>query len=149
MIIRDVCSDDYLRWRVLWDGYNAFYGRSGPTALPEEITESTWRRFLDPHEPMQAIVAEIEGRLVGLAHMIFHRSTIMIEPTCYLQDLFTLPEARGRGVGEQLIEAVYERARREGAGRVYWHTHQSNVTAMRLYDRVGERSGFIVYRKPL
>ena len=98
---------------------------------------------------MHALVAERDGELLGLAHYLFHRSTIMIAPTCYLQDLFTAESARGQGIGRALIEAVYERARAAGASRVYWQTHETNRTAMALYDRVAERSGFLVYRKNL
>lgn len=147
--IRDVVAGDYDAWRVLWDGYNAFYGRSGATALAEDVTRTTWERFLDPSEPMHAIVAVRDGILLGLAHYLFHRSTILINPTCYLQDLFTAPEARGERVGRKLIEAVYERAKAAGSQRVYWQTHETNATAMRLYDAVAERSGFVVYRKLL
>jgi GNAT superfamily N-acetyltransferase len=147
LIIRIVAPEDYAQWERLWKGYNSFYRRTGATALPLEITRVTWERFFDDSEPVHALVAEVDGRLLGLAHYIFHRSTIMIEPTCYLQDLFTSEEARGRGVGRALIESVYERARAAGSSRVYWQTHESNQTAMRLYDRIAERSGFVVYRK--
>jgi GNAT superfamily N-acetyltransferase len=148
--IRGVERADFAEWLPLWEGYNAFYGRSGSTALPEAITNSTWERFFDPSEPVHALVAEDgEGRIVGLAHYLFHRSMITIADTCYMQDLFTLPDARGTGVGRALIAAVCERAKAAGAGRVYWHTQESNRTAMALYDKVAERSGFIVYRRPL
>lgn len=133
-------------WKVLFDGYNAFYGREGPTALAPAIVATTWARIHDADEPVHALVAEEGGRLVGLAHYLFHRSTSAIADSCYLQDLFTAPEARGRGVARTLIEAVYERAKQAGAARVYWQTHETNATAQRLYDRVAERSGFIVYR---
>jgi GNAT superfamily N-acetyltransferase len=149
IVIRAVAHSDRDQWRPLWDGYNAFYGRSGPTALPEEITATTWARFFDDREPVHCLVAERAGRLVGLAHYLFHRSTSAIQPVCYLQDLFTSAEARGKGVGRALIEAVYARAAAAGAGRVYWQTHETNLTAQRLYESVAERSGFIVYRKAL
>jgi GNAT superfamily N-acetyltransferase len=149
LTVRPVAPGDFAQWLPLWEGYNAFYGRAGATALPGEITRSTWARFFDAAEPVHAIVAESEGRLVGLAHYLFHRSTIMTEPTCYLQDLFTDARTRGQGVGRALIEAVAAAAKREGAGRLYWHTHETNATAMRLYDQVAERSGFVVYRKGL
>jgi GNAT superfamily N-acetyltransferase len=145
--IRPVLAADFDDWLPLWAGYNAFYGRSGPTALAEQITASTWSRFLDPAEPVHALVAEQGGRLVGLAHYLFHRSTTAIAPTCYLQDLFADPAVRGQGVGRRLIEAVYAAAEAAGSGRVYWQTHESNLTAMQLYDRVAVRSGFVVYRK--
>ena len=147
-MIRAVAAGDFDQWKPLWDAYNAFYGRKGPTALPEEITRATWSRFFDANEPVHALVAESSGRIVGLAHYLFHRSTTQLAPVCYLQDLFTVEESRGKGIGRALIEAVYERAREAGAKRVYWQTHETNATARRLYDQVGERSGFIVYKRP-
>jgi GNAT superfamily N-acetyltransferase len=145
--IRSVIRQDYDQWLPLWDGYNAFYGRSGATALPLEITRTTWERFFDAYEPIHALVAESDGKLLGLTHYLFHRSTIAIGPVCYLQDLFTTEAARGKGIGRALIEAVYEQARVAGSSRVYWQTHETNLTAMQLYDKVADRSGFIVYRK--
>ncbi len=149
LLVRDVLPSDHEQWLPLWDGYNAFYERTGATALPAQITQTTWRRFFDPAEPVNAMVAELDGRLVGLVHYIFHRNTIMLAPICYLQDLFTSAERRGRGVGRALIEAVYERAHQAGSSRVYWLTHETNLTARRLYDELAERSGFIVYRRNL
>ena len=147
--IRPVRDQDYAAWRPLWDGYNAFYGRSGSTALREAITRSTWARFLDTNEPVHALVAERDGQLLGLTHYLFHRSTTSLGNSCYLQDLFTVAAARGMGVGRALIEAVYKQAIQAGATRVYWQTHETNGTAMQLYDKLAEKSGFIVYRKML
>jgi GNAT superfamily N-acetyltransferase len=148
-LIRPVISADYAQWLPLWDGYNAFYGRSGPTALPAGITRMTWQRFLDAAEPVHALVGERDGRLLGLTHYLFHRSTIHVELVCYLQDLYTAEDARGQGVGRALIEAVATRARAAGAARVYWLTHETNRTARRLYDQVAANSGFLVYRREL
>ena len=145
--VREIVRGDYDAWLPLWDGYNAFYGRSGPTALDPAITAVTWERFFDPDEPVFALVAERDGGLIGLVHYLFHRTTIMIAPTCYLNDLFTAPEARGGGVGKALIEAVYARAHAAGSTRVYWSTHETNATAQRLYDHVAQKSGFIIYRQ--
>lgn len=145
--IRPVRPDDFAAWQPLWDGYNAFYGRAGATALPDEITRTTWARFFDGYEPMHALVAEADGGLLGLVHYLFHRSTTALGPNCYLQDLYTAEAARGRGVGRALIQAVYARAQAARCGRVYWQTQEGNATARRLYDQVAEQSGFIVYRK--
>lgn len=144
--LRAVERSDYDPWLPLWHGYNAFYGRSGDTALAPEITHVTWERFFDAGEPVHAWVAEMDGNLLGLAHFLYHRSTTAIAPICYLQDLFTTEAARGQGIGQALIEAVYIEAQKAGAGRVYWQTHETNLTAQGLYDKVAERSGFIVYR---
>lgn len=148
-LIRPVAREDFDRWLPLWKGYNAFYGRAGPTALPDQITRVAWERFFDAAEPVGALVAEQDGALVGLAHYLFHRSMILVEPVCYMQDLFTSEAARGRGVGRALIEAVYECARAAGAASVYWHTHNTNATARRLYDQLADDTGFVVYRKRL
>ena len=148
-LIRPAVEGDLDAWRPLWDGYNAFYGRSGTTALPVDITRTTWSRFHDVEEPMHALVAEDASGLLGLAHFLFHRSTTQLGPSCYLQDLFTVEAARGKGVARALIEEVYRRAKAAGSPRVYWQTHETNATAMRLYDKVAEKSGFVVYRKML
>jgi GNAT superfamily N-acetyltransferase len=149
ILIRSLQVADFAQWKPLWDGYNAFYGRKDDTALPDATTQMTWSRFFDAYEPMYALVAEQSGRLLGLVHFLFHRSTISIAPTCYLQDLFTLESARGKGVGRALIQEVYERAKNARCSRVYWLTHETNQTAMKLYDKVAEKSGFVVYRKTL
>ena len=143
--IRPVVQDDFAAWLPLWDGYNAFYGRAGDTALPLAITKATWQRFFDPAEPVFALVAELDGQLLGLAHYLFHRSTTRIELTCYMQDLFTLQAARGQGVGRALIEGVYAAAHVHGVKRVYWQTHETNAVGRLLYDKVAAHSGFIVY----
>jgi GNAT superfamily N-acetyltransferase len=147
--VRFVTRADYAEWLPLWEGYNEFYKRFGATALPDAVTQVTWARFFDAYEPMHAMVATAGGRVVGLVHYLFHRSTITIEPTCYLQDLFTAEAARGKGVGRALIEAVYEQARLAGVVHVYWRTHASNATARQLYDSVAEESGSLIYKKRL
>jgi len=149
LIVRPATRADYERWLPLWDGYNEFYGRSGETALAPEITAATWDRFFDPYEPMFALVAEQDGALLGLTHYLLHRSTTSLLPSLYLQDLFTTAKARGRGVGRALIAAVYRAAQEQSLPRVYWLTHESNDTAMILYDKMAEKSGFTVYRKLL
>lgn len=143
--IRPIQIDDHARWEPLWNGYNAFYGRAGETALPAEITDATWRRFFDPNEPVFALVAEVQDKLVGLTHYLYHRSTTRLELTCYLQDLFTDPEIRGQGVGRALIKGVYQAAGAAGVKRVYWQTHQSNAAGRMLYDKMARHLGFIVY----
>jgi GNAT superfamily N-acetyltransferase len=145
-LIRRAVPADFAAWLRLWQGYNAFYGRSGPTALPDAVTAATWARFLDPDEPMHCLVAEQDGALMGLVHYLFHRSTTMLAPNCYLADLFTVVASRGQGLGRALIEAVCAEARALGLPRVYWQTHETNTTAQALYNKVAQRSGFIVYR---
>jgi len=149
ILTRPVERSDYDAWRALWDGYNAFYGRVDETALPEEVTSATWERFFTAAEPVRALVAEYQGRVVGLAHYIFHRSTTRLHDVCYVQDLFTAELLRGKGVGRQLLLAVYDAARREGCSRVYWQTQASNAKGRALYNKVAEHKGFIVYAHEL
>lgn len=144
--VRAIERNDYSAWRPLWDGYNAFYGRSAATALPEQITETTWERFFTREEPICAQVAEGgDGAIVGIAHYLFHRSTTRLHDVCYLQDLFAAHQYRGRGVARQLIQAVYDAARDAGSNRVYWTTKATNVAGRALYDKVAQHLGFIVY----
>ncbi|NJD87607.1 MAG: GNAT family N-acetyltransferase [Betaproteobacteria bacterium] len=149
IVIRPIERSDHEAWLPLWHGYNAFYQRVGPTALPESITKSTWERFFDAAEPVHAIVAEHEGRVAGLAHYLFHRSTTRLQDVCYLQDLYTTEHLRGKGIGRQLILAVYEAARVAGSSRVYWQTQSSNAKGRALYDTVARHNGFIVYAREL
>ena len=144
-IIRELRHEDRSAWQPLWDGYNLFYERPD---FSSEITAATWARFFDPAEPVFAAVAELDGKLVGLVHYLFHRSTTVIEDVCYLQDLFTAPEARGKGIGKALIEHVYDQAAKAGSRRVYWQTHEDNP-ARKLYDRVADVTPFRRYVKEL
>jgi GNAT superfamily N-acetyltransferase len=145
ILVRPIQPSDYGNWRPLWDAYNQFYGRHGPTALAEDITLATWQRFLSPGEPMHALVATLDDQVVGIAHYLFHRSTTRINDVCYLNDLFTRESLRGRGIGRQLIQSVYAAARAAGSQRVYWQTHHTNAAGRRLYDQVAAHEGFIVY----
>ena len=115
LLIRPVRPADYAQWLPLWDGYNAFYGRAGATALDPAITATTWARFFDAYEPVHALVAERDGALVGLVHYLFHRSTTAIAPSIYLQDLFADEAVRGGGIGRALIEGALTLASRTGA----------------------------------
>jgi GNAT superfamily N-acetyltransferase len=143
--VRAAKREDFAQWQPLWDGYTRFYKRE-PDA---QITAVLWRRAFDAYEPVHILVAELDGKIVGIVHYLFHRSTSMIEPVCYLQDLFTADGLRGKGVGRALIEEVYAQAKDAGATRVYWMTHETNATAMTLYDKVATKSGFLQYRKEL
>jgi GNAT superfamily N-acetyltransferase len=143
--VRPLSADDRQQWQPLWDRYNLFYERPN---LPAEISEAAFARFLDPGEPMHAAVAEVDGRIVGIVHYLYHRSTTSVEDVCYLQDLFTAPDARGKGVGRTLIEHVYDEAAKAGSRRVYWQTHEANP-ARKLYDRVADLTPFRRYAKEL
>jgi len=142
LVIRTLRPDERRSWEPLWQGYLSFY----QSTVTPEVTATTWGRLHDPAEPMHVLGAFIDGTLVGIVHYLFHRSTWTTEDYCYLQDLFTAPEARGHGAGRALIEAVYDRAQVAGASRVYWLTHETNATARALYDTLADRPGFIQYR---
>jgi GNAT superfamily N-acetyltransferase len=144
-LVRSLNAADRAAWDPLWQGYLTFY----EATLPPEVTETTWARILDPAEPVHGLAAVIDGRLVGIVHYLYHRTTWSVGDRCYLNDLFTAEEARGRGVGRALIEAVYDQAQAAGAERVYWLTHETNETAQALYDKVAKRTGFIQYTRPL
>jgi GNAT superfamily N-acetyltransferase len=143
MKIRMAHKDDFAQWVTLWKGYQVFY----KTNIAEATTDTTWSRFLDPAEPMYCAVAEVDGKLIGMVHYIFHRSCWTEGDYVYLQDLFAAPEMRGKGVGRALIEHVYAVAKAQGGSRVWWLTHETNSDAMHLYDKIADKSGFIQYRK--
>lgn len=144
LTIRPLRPEDEAEWRRLWTAYLAFY----ETGVGEEVYRTTFARLLDPARPEQnALVAEVDGRLVGLVHYIFHAHNWRVEDVCYLQDLYVDPEVRGTGAGRALIEAVYEAADRNGTPAVYWLTQDFNTTARQLYDRIAKVSPFIRYNR--
>ena len=138
-----LAAEDRQAWENLFAGYNTFYGRT----LAPELMDRAWREF-GTGERMHALGARLDGELVGIVHFFPHASTTSAD-VCYLQDLFTAPEARGHGVGRALIEAVADWAREQRCVRVYWHTQTSNTTARRLYDQVALDKGFMQYQIPL
>ena len=148
-IIRPATAADEKDWLPLWEGYQRFYRVSidGPT------TASTWQRILDPDQSMHCALAvtddEGTARVAGFVHYLMHPSFWTQGPYCYLQDLFVSPDIRARGIGRRLIEHVYQQAGTAGCSRVWWLTHETNADAMKLYDQVAERSGFVQYRKML
>ena len=145
MIIRAPAAGDEAAWRGLWAGYNRFYR----AAVPEDVTAALWEKLLAGDRGIAGLVADHEGALVGLAHILFHPSTWSHAPSCYLEDLFVAKAARGSGAGEALIEAVADAARAKGAEKLYWHTQEFNGAARSLYDSLAQRTSFIVYHKAL
>ena len=141
--IRPFRRDDREAWEVLARGYKEFYAT--PTSAAEY--DGAWQRLL-AGDGVHGLGAFAEGRLVGIAHYLFH-TAVWARTSCYLQDLFTAPDFRGRGVARALIEAVAEQARAQGAARYYWMTQEHNVTARALYDRLAKHVGFIRYDYPL
>lgn len=144
-VIRPLAAGDRPAWEPLWQGYLTFYKAS----LTPDITDATFARLTGGTEPMGGFIAERDGGAVGIVHWVTHRSTWNTRDICYLQDLFTTPDARGTGAGRALIETVRAMAQAKGCFRVYWQTHESNAQARALYDKVADKSGFIVYRQPL
>ena len=143
VIIRPVGEGERAAWEPLWRGYLDFYKAS----QAPDATDIAWRRIHDPNEPMFALGAYVDGKLLGIGHYLYHRSFWTSGDYCYLQDLFVTEAARNHGLARALIEAIYVKAKEEGASLVYWNTHETNATARALYEKVAERSGFIQYRK--
>jgi GNAT superfamily N-acetyltransferase len=140
--VRAIERADRAQWTPLWRAYLDFYRAQ----WSDEVANATFARIFDPLEPVHALVADRGGELIGLTHYLFQRSTWLINAQCYLQDLYVSEAARGGGAGRALIAAVVDAAKGAGAARVYWHTHETNAVARRLYDAVAERPGFIQYR---
>lgn len=142
--IRTLRENDRDQWAALWHDYLVFY----ETSVPDRVYDVLFSRLLgdDPRD-FNALVAEADGRLVGLTHYLFHRHGWKEEEVCYLQDLYAAPDCRGRGVGRKLIEAVYGAADDHGAPSVYWLTQEFNHTARDLYDRVAVLTPFIKYQR--
>ncbi len=142
--IRPLAKTDEAEWRRLWTDYLTFY----KTSVPEEVYATTWKRLFDDgeYEP-NGLIAEVDGKPVGLVHYMLHRTCWTVGNNCYLQDLYADPAVRGKGIGRALIEAVYEKADEAGAANVYWMTQDFNKTARKLYDRIAKLTPFIKYQR--
>ena len=142
--IRALEESDEADWRRMWTAYLEFYN----TSVSEEIYVTSFARLLsdDPNE-YNCLIAEIGGKPVGLAHFLYHRYMWSVEDTCYLMDLFTASNARGKGVGRALIEALHAKAKADGVPTVYWTTEENNYKGRMLYDQVATRTPFVVYEK--
>jgi GNAT superfamily N-acetyltransferase len=143
MITRPIRAGDREAWEPLWHGYLKFYRAT----LAPEVTEQTWAALCDPTSAVHGIVAEQDGRLMGLAHLIMHPTTWATGPTCYLEDLYVDRQSRGRNIARRLIEAVYAFADESQAASVYWHTQEYNAPARSLYDTLARRTSFVVYQR--
>ena len=144
IVVRPIAACDEKRWRELFQGYVTFY----EATVAESVVALTWRRLLAGDDGMAGLVAVDEAdRPIGLANLVFHRSTWSETCYCYLEDLFADPSVRGTGVGRALINATYAEADRRGATRTYWATQETNTTARRLYDRAGVLTEFVQYRR--
>lgn len=143
--LRPVTAHDHAAWHALWQAYLHFY----ETELADEVSLNTWQRLLDPSEPTYSALAWVDGKAMGMVNFIYHRSNWSIENACYLQDLYVDSTQRGLGIGRQLIEHVYTTAKADNCIKVHWLTHETNATAISLYQQVAERSGFIQFRKGL
>lgn len=139
--IRDALPANREDWHRLWVGYNAFYKAN----VPPETTERTWQRILEPDSARLGRVAELDGLIVGFSISILHEGTWVVEPICYLEDLFVDPACRGVGIGRKLIEDLMALGKVRGWSRLYWHTHRNNP-ARGLYDTFAEADDFVRYR---
>ena len=140
--VRALAENDWDDWRALWAGYLSFYRAE----VPDATSRTTFERLCAGREGMFGLLALDEsGRGIGMANCVVHATTWSRQPTCYLEDLFVAPPARGHDVGRSLFEEIQRAAKERGAGRVYWHTQQYNGAARSLYDQVGRLTSFVVY----
>lgn len=144
--VRELRAADRPAWEALWEGYLAFYRQP----LPAEVTEETFRRLLAREQGMFALVAaDATDQPIGFSHAVVHATTWSVDTSCYLEDLYVSPDARGGDLGRRLIEETGAAGRERGAGLLYWRTQQFNGRARSLYDRVGQLTSSVLYEKPL
>ena len=143
--IRALAARDRSAWLPLFKGYIAFY----KATVADEIIEATWQRLIEGASDFHVALVAVgdDDRPIGLAHILFHRSTWAMTHYCYLEDLFVEPTLRANGVGRALIEAVYRQADARGCARTYWMTQEFNYRARGLYDQMATKSPFVQYRR--
>lgn len=144
MTIRQLKHSDYSSWLALWAEYVASFDRH---TVSDEITKSTWERLVS--KDVNGLLVLDDQNAIGFAHFAYQPSTFMKEQICYVHDLAVTKSHRGRGIAQELFEAVFAEAAAAGMSRVYWHVNESNAQARRLYDRVASATGAIVYARKL
>jgi len=145
LTIRPLNAQDESAWRALWAGYLDFYETPD---LDPEITAHTFAMLTGEQDDVFGLVAELDGRVVGIVNSVVHAATWYTQPICYLEDLFVDPAVRGQGAGRALIEAVVARAAQNGWAQVYWRTATTNPARV-LYDQVGQVIDFVTYVRKL
>lgn len=145
MQVLSATEADKAEWLPLWRAYLDFYKQ----ALDDEITDLTFARALDSGENLNLLVAKNDGRIVGFATYVLHRSSWARDWYCYLEDLFVTETQRGKGVARALIAAVAEAGKAKGAERLYWVTDEANKTAQALYEKLATKTDFIQFRQDL
>lgn len=145
--VRPAQAADKEQWMQLWEAYNAFY----EVEVNSEVSESSWQRILDPNVDMGCMVAceWPDGAVLGFVNYVVHPRTWSVKPCCYLEDLFVGEQARGKGVGKMLCEAVKHMAERRDLSQVYWNTREGNTVARSLYDQIAEKDDFVRYVMPV
>jgi GNAT superfamily N-acetyltransferase len=137
--IRRLNTSDRPAWETMFRAYLDYY----ETSIEPAAYDKAWSALLADSK-IHGRAAWLDGSMCGLAHFLVHGHS-HDDDVCYLQDLFTAPEARGRGVARGLITYVTAWARARHCSGLYWQTHVSNTRARRVYDQVAEYKGFIVY----
>jgi GNAT superfamily N-acetyltransferase len=132
-------ESDRVRWEVLARGNDAY----AKVERSDDAYNQTWRHLLDGEQP-RGICARLDGKMVGIAHYVFHAG-IWNADRCYLADLFVDAEARRQGVATAMIKWVAGDAEEHGFPRLYWNTLDGSP-ARALYDKVANlNKGLIVY----
>ncbi len=141
ILCRPPVAADKARWAELFCGYMAFYQVPPDAAVVDRV----WGWLFDPAHEVDGLVAELDGRVVGLAHYQPMARSLGANEVGYLSDLFTDPALRGQGIGRALIDATLEVCRQRGWPLLRWLTQEDNYAGRRLYDTYAPRSDFIVY----
>ena len=141
VVVRRVEARDESAWRTLFRDYGVFYA----TEFDDAQLDHVWALLLDPAGRVDALVAEVEGAVVGIAHYRSHPDTFSTGTDWYLDDLFTAPDARGAGVGTALLAHLTDLARATGPGTLRWITAADNERALRVYDRVATKTTWVTY----
>jgi GNAT superfamily N-acetyltransferase len=132
--IRRVTEGDLTALLPLVRAYCDFYGVFPPD---EALTAVSRALIADPeHEGIQ-LLARADDAAAGFATVYWSWDTLIAARIGIMHDLFVVPDARGSGIGEALIDACRAECQKHGAAKLGWQTARDNVPAQRLYDRVG------------
>ena len=140
-MIRYLDHKDKDKWEKLYHAYADFY----KVPMNSPILDTLWNWILDDNHIVNGICYELEGNIVGIAHYRSMPRPIKGQYIGFLDDLFVEPEFRGQQIAQKLISYLKSLSKANNWNGIRWITHSYNENAKKLYDKIGNNTGFELY----
>jgi ribosomal protein S18 acetylase RimI-like enzyme len=140
-MVREIKLSDKEEWEVLYRGYADFY----KVEMKDEILKTVWSWLHDRNHDVKGIVYEYDNKVIGLAHYRRMPRPLRGKYIGFLDDIYVEPKYRGKKIGEKLIHELKEISKKNNWDLVRWVTHNDNIRAKSLYDRIAKKTTWDLY----